>query len=283
MPQSRQNNTMNTVLTIAGSDPSGGAGIQADLKTIAVIGVYGAAAVTCITVQNSRGVSRIEPLAPDLVAEQIDAVLSDHRVCCIKIGMIGNAQIAGAVGGRLASFQGDIVVDPVLVSTTGQKLLEDKALAAYRTDLLCRATVLTPNLPELRVLAEMELAGESDLLAAGNSLLAGYPRLQAILIKGGHAPQQGTMTDYLVYREQGACRSMAITHPSVRSSNGHGTGCTLAAAFAAYRCLGSDYLEASRSSVDFVQRCLTAGSGRTIVTNPAGGGGLAHHLAFQAR
>ena len=138
-----------TVLTIGGSDPTGGAGIQADIKTLTMLGVYGAAAITCVTVQNSHGVTAIQPLDPELVAAQIRAVLDDHHVHHVKIGMVGSTPIARAIGESLAGFEGEVIYDPVLSATTGQPLMEESGLDSLRRELLRRTTILTPNLPEL--------------------------------------------------------------------------------------------------------------------------------------
>jgi len=159
-----------TILTLAGSDPTGGAGIQADLKTMTAAGVYGAAVITCITVQNSRGVTRVEPLHPVLVGEQIEAVLADHQVTHIKIGMVGTGGIGRVIARKLRDFAGEMIFDPVLLSTTGQQLMAPQDLDSVRADLLPITTVLTPNLPELEKLTGMSANNQDAINAAVTSL-----------------------------------------------------------------------------------------------------------------
>ncbi len=261
-----------TVLAVAGSDPTGGAGIQADIRTMTDIGVYGAAAVTCITVQNSRGVQQVVPLAPGLVAEQARAVLADHHVTHIKIGMIGTREIGAALGRVLAEFTGDVIFDPVLAATTGEQLTDRAGLAVIRGALLARTTILTPNLPELALLAGHEQDGPAgDPLAMARQLLARSPRLRAVLVKGGHG-RDGILTDYLVRRQQ----TLAEQHPRIDTVNSHGTGCILSSAFAAYLCQGLDDAAAFAASVHYLQRLLAENAARRIVRSPGGRGPLFH-------
>jgi hydroxymethylpyrimidine/phosphomethylpyrimidine kinase len=271
-----------TVLTIAGSDPTGGAGIQADLKTMTAVGVYGAAAISCITVQNSRGVTRVEPLHPVLVGEQIDAVLADHRVTHIKIGMVGTAAIARTIARKLQDFDGEVIYDPVILATTGQQLMAPEDLESVRAELLALATVLTPNLPELEVLSKTAIRNDDDIRAGVDGLLRDGKRLRAVLVKGGHADSTSMITDYLYYAEDGETESETLSHPILQTSNSHGTGCTLASAFAAYHSLGGDYSSAFLQAVFFLQEILRESAPLQVVTNPKGKGGLLHHLACSA-
>lgn len=267
-----------TVLTIAGSDPTGGAGLQADVKTMTIIGVYAAAVVTCITVQNSRGVKRIEPLEPDLVADQIWSVLEDHHVTHIKIGMVGTAAIAEAINRTLKDFTGEIIIDPVLLSTTGQELLQPSDIAAMKSNLVSRATILTPNLPELSAIMGMATTDPEQTLAAAGSLLDEFSNLRGVVVKGGHATGEKEVTDFLLYRSEKIIKLVSSTRPSIESRNTHGTGCTLASAYAAYHCLtGNDEL-AFLNSTNFIQLALKISSSRKIINNPAGCGGLLHAL-----
>lgn len=266
------------VLSIAGSDPSGGAGIQADLKTLAVLGVYGAAAVTCLTVQNTREVATVTPVAPDLVREQIELVLADLPVTHIKIGMIGTAPIAEAVGETLTGFAGEVIYDPVLRATAGADLTDPAALAAVRAEIIGRATVLTPNLAELQALTGCTDAKPEELQAAGQKLLADFPDLRAVVIKGGHGPlQSGQVTDYLLYRPAAGALpvSLEASRPWVETANSHGTGCTFASAYTAFHLLtGSDELAFTRAAA-FVHRLLAASAGFRL---GGGTGPLLHHL-----
>ena len=160
-----------TVLSIAGSDPSGGAGIQADLKTMTSIGVYGAAVVTCITVQNSHGVSRVEYVSPDLIFRQIKAVLDDQHVTHVKTGMFGSVSVAEAISEALADFRGEVICDPVMVSSTGQSLIDSGSVHELLENFVSRCTVLTPNLPELSRLTHTRIAGPQDSINAAEKLL----------------------------------------------------------------------------------------------------------------
>jgi len=271
---------INTVLAIAGSDPTGGAGIQADIKTMTTLGVYGAAAITCITVQNSLGVLRVEPLHPALVSEQIEAVLTDHQVSHIKIGMIGTAAIARAIGRKLQHFEGEVIYDPVLVSTTGQQLMAPEDLDSVRTDLLPVTTVLTPNLPELEKLTGKTALDPDEINVAVTTLFQAGERLRAVLVKGGHGENSIMATDYLYfYPARGKMERESLSHSFLKTANSHGTGCTLSSAFAAYHSLGGDYSSSFRQAVFFVQKILRKSAGVRVVTNPAGKGGLLHHLA----
>lgn len=268
-----------TVLAVAGSDPTGGAGIQADLKTMTAIGVYGAAVITCITVQNSRGVSRMEPLDAGLVREQIEAVLADHRVTHIKIGMVGTAAVARAIRDALAGFRGEVVFDPVLTATAGQDLLEPEGLPGVCASLLGITTVLTPNIPELeRIGAAAGNAGQ-DIKTAVRTLFDRHSSLRCILVKGGHAGLGDRITDRLFHAAAGRLEAESVAHPFVATANTHGTGCTLASAFAACHSLTGDYSTAFRRSVEFLQNVLEKGRSARIVKNPEGSGGLLHHLA----
>jgi len=267
------------VLAIAGSDPSGGAGLQADLKTFAALGVYGGAAVTCLTVQNTRGVKSFEPLPADLVAAQITAVLEDMPVTHIKTGMMGNGAIAAAVGEILSSFRGEIVCDPVLVSSSGTPLLDPEDIASFTVRVAARATVLTPNLSELEVLADRRCVSEKDITAAAGRLFSSLPNLRALSVKGGHFRENdSSATDFFFLRpdrqEQPPAMERA-THPRLVTANTHGTGCTFASAFAAFHLLGGDYGQAFRQASAFLHHLLAASSGAAL---GSGRGPLLHHL-----
>lgn len=268
-----------TVLTIAGSDPTGGAGIQADLKTMTALGVYGAAVITCITVQNSRGVSRVEPLHPVLVGEQIEAVLADHLVSHVKIGMVGTAAIARVIARKLTDFKGEVVYDPVLTATTGQQLTMASDLEAVRAELLPVTTVLTPNLPELERLTAMTTGGPAEVQSKVSFLFAKSGRLRAVLVKGGHGDSSTMITDTLYCTSARGVTKEHLSHAFLQTMNSHGTGCTLASALAACLAQGCDYSSAFRQAVFFVQMLLRQSLPERIVNNPKGKGGLLHHLA----
>ncbi|HZC56802.1 MAG TPA: bifunctional hydroxymethylpyrimidine kinase/phosphomethylpyrimidine kinase [Xanthobacteraceae bacterium] len=214
-------------VTIAGSDSGGGAGIQADLKTFSALGVYGASVITALTAQNTTGVTGIREVPADFITAQIDAVFSDLDVGAVKIGMLGDAAAIDAVAKGLDRHrQHNVVLDPVMIATSGQKLLRDDAVAALRK-LIAQARVLTPNLPEAAALLDAPLArGEDEMRAQAESLLA--LGASAVLIKGGHAGGPESV-DLLV--EAGSCTRFAA--PRIETRHTHGTGCTLSSAIAA--------------------------------------------------
>jgi hydroxymethylpyrimidine/phosphomethylpyrimidine kinase len=220
---------ISNVLSIAGSDPSGGAGIQADLKTFSALGVYGMAALSGLTAQNTCGVSAIEPLPPAFVAAQIDAVFADIRVDAVKLGMLGGADVVAAVADRLRRWRPPVlVVDPVMVAKGGAALLADAAVQCLREELLPLATVLTPNLPEAAAL--LGTAPPADLPAMREAARALHALGPAwVLLKGGHLP--GMDCTDLLYDGHTFTRLPARRLPT---ANTHGTGCTLAAAVAAH-------------------------------------------------
>lgn len=218
---------MKTVLTIAGSDSIGGAGIQADLKTIAAHKLYGMSAITCVTAQNTLGVLGVTELDPDFVALQIRAVFEDIRPDAVKIGMVGSADIALAIADELERYQAqNIVVDPVMVASTGAVLMADDAVDAIVDRLLPLATVATPNIPEAEVLAQMDIASQRDMVDAAHAI-SGMLQGGAVLIKGGHAEANA---DDLLLTEHG--REVWLRHKRIDTPNTHGTGCTLSTAIA---------------------------------------------------
>jgi hydroxymethylpyrimidine/phosphomethylpyrimidine kinase len=254
-------------LSIAGSDPSGGAGIQADLKTFHQFGVYGQAAITLITVQNTRGVMRIECLEPDLVADQIRAVLDDIPPMAAKTGALGNREIVEAVAALAVGFSFPLVVDPVMVSKHGVVLLSDDAIDALKTRLLPSTFLLTPNLEEAALLTGSQICNTADMRTAAEKLAGLGPR--AVLVKGGHLA--GDAVDVLLCR--GEFRE--FTSPRIATRNTHGTGCTLSAAITASLASGDDLPDA----VEKAKRYVTA----AIRGNPelgAGAGPLDHHALF---
>ncbi|WP_164157912.1 bifunctional hydroxymethylpyrimidine kinase/phosphomethylpyrimidine kinase, partial [Sandarakinorhabdus rubra] len=213
------------ILAIAGSDSGGGAGIQADIKTITMLGGHAMTAVTAVTVQNTLGVSAVHAVPPDVVAAQIRAVIEDIGVDAIKIGMLGTAAVVHAVADALAGVTVPIVLDPVMIASSGDMLIEEDAVWALVERLLPLARVVTPNLPELVALTETEVADEADMLLAAQELLNMGPR--AVLAKGGHL-DGATVTDWLV----SAQGHLAFSDQRIATSSSHGTGCTLSAALA---------------------------------------------------
>jgi hydroxymethylpyrimidine/phosphomethylpyrimidine kinase len=245
--------TTPVALTIAGSDSSGGAGIQADLKTFAALGVYGASAITALTAQNTKGVTGIHLVPPEFVTAQIDAVFADLDIAAVKIGMVAQLATIEAIAATLARFSpAHVVLDPVMVATSGDRLLSAGAVEALRTKLVPRAAILTPNLPEAAALLDEPIAtSEAAIAEQGRRLLAmGCP---AVLIKGGHG--QGTESiDYLV-RGSGI---IALAAPRIATRNTHGTGCSLSSAIAAGLAKGEDMETAVRNAKVWVSAAIAA-------------------------
>lgn len=245
---------MKIILTIAGSDPSGGAGIQADIKAITSTGSYAAAVITAITCQNSRGVSHISPLDPSLVQNQITSVLEDLDVSHIKIGMTATSAIIRTIGTSLVDFSGEIILDPVLQSSSGTSLVDDEPSCLH--PLLARATVLTPNSHELQTLTGLPCTTIQECLNAGQSLFASYTQLKAICLKGGHLDEGNqTISDILLTHEDGSIKETTIHHPRYQTRNSHGTGCTFASALSSFHLHCGDYSGAFTQTVEYMD-CL---------------------------
>jgi hydroxymethylpyrimidine/phosphomethylpyrimidine kinase len=240
-------------LTIAGSDSSGGAGIQADLKSFAALGVYGASVITALTAQNTRGVTAIHQVPPEFVTAQIDAVFSDLAVDAVKIGMVAQLATIDAIASGLARWSPKhIVLDPVMVATSGDRLLAADAVEALRKMLVPRAALITPNLPEAAALLDEPVAAsEAAIESQGRRLLAmGCP---AVLIKGGHG-QGADSTDYLVT----AGGTIALPAPRIATENTHGTGCSLSSAIAAGLAKGEGLETAVRNAKAWVSAAIAA-------------------------
>ena len=245
--------TIPIALTIAGSDSSGGAGIQADLKTFAALGVYGASVITALTAQNTRSVSGIHPVPAAFVTAQIDAVFGDLDVKAVKIGMVAQLATIEAIAAPLERWsQAPVVLDPVLVATSGDRLLTIDAVAGLRTKLIPRAMLITPNLPEAAALLDEPVAsGQAAIERQGKRLLAMGCR--AVLIKGGHG--QGTESiDYLV----SASGTIALTAPRISTDNTHGTGCSLSSAIAAGLARGETLEAAVRDAKTWISEAIAA-------------------------
>lgn len=225
-------------LTIAGSDSGGGAGIQADLKAFSAMGVYGASVITAITAQNTCRVSAIHPVPEDVVAAQIEAVLSDIEIGAIKIGMLATSSLIKTVAHALTGFDGPIILDPVMVAKSGDILLQDNAIDALKIHLLPKATLVTPNLPEA---AKLLGRGDQEPIAYAQALLALGP--QAVLMKGGHA-DGWLCVDYLC-TENG---SNPFSAPRIKTKNTHGTGCCYSSAIAAGMAKGQILEDAVREA-----------------------------------
>src|SRR3972149_5867788 len=232
-------------LTIAGSDSGAGAGIQADLKTFAALGVYGTSAITAITAQNTVGVSAICALSPKLVAAQIDAVVSDIGADAVKTGMLANAAIIETVARKIRQHRlENVVVDPVMAATSGDLLIKKSAVAALRARLIPLATVVTPNLPHAEELTGMKLRTSAEIDEAARRIVK--MGAKAVVIKGGH--RKGPAVD-LFYDGK---KFTALNAPRIRTKNTHGTGCTFSAAIAAYLAKGEKLESAGTLAKQFV-------------------------------
>lgn len=241
-------------LTIAGSDSVGGAGIQADIKTMSALGVYAASAITAITVQNTCGVYGIQAVSPDIVAGQIRAVMDDISPAAVKIGMVNDAATISAIAGALAGYSGvAIVVDPVMVSTSGSRLMQEDALLSFCNELLPLATLLTPNVPEAEILARTTIENVDDMDSAAR-IICDMAQCD-VLIKGGHL--DGTTKTDILYSN--GCRTASFATDTVCTRNTHGTGCTLSSAITAHLALGYDMATAIRMAKEYLTGALEAG------------------------
>ena len=256
-------------VTIAGSDSSGGAGIQADLKTFSALGVYGASVIAALTAQNTKGVTGIHDVPPDFVTQQIDAVFSDLTVDAVKIGMLSNAGVIQAVADGLKRHGAKhIVLDPVMVATSGDRLLDPAAMDALRDTLIPRAAVITPNLPEAAALLETSIAvNEAEMQAQAEKLMAAGA--QAVLMKGGHGSGPEAV-DLLVTREA----VVRFAAARIGTKNTHGTGCTLSSAIAAGLAKNLSLTDAVRAAKDYVTAAIAASNTISI----GSGHGPVHHF-----
>ncbi len=243
--------TPTRVLSVAGSDSGGGAGIQADLKTMLALGVHGMSVVCAVTAQNSVGVQGSWELPPSAVRAQLDSVLCDIGVQAVKTGMLGSAGIVAAVADGLADVAAPLVVDPVAVSKHGDRLLAPDAVANVRERLLPLATLVTPNLPEAWLLTGLRADDEASMAAAAAAIHALGPRW--VLVKGGHLP--GEPVDLLFDGES----VRRFTAPRVPAGHTHGTGCTLASAIACYLARGADVPGAVAQAKEYVTGAIRAG------------------------
>ena len=242
---------MRRVLTVAGSDSGGGAGIQADLKTMLACGVHGMSVVAAVTAQNSVGVQGYWELPPEAVQAQLDSVLLDIGVDAVKTGMLASPVLVELVAAGLAGVDAPLVVDPVGVSKHGDPLLQDDAVEVLRTRLLPLATVVTPNLPEVELLTGVRVEAEDDLRAAADAVLALGPRL--VLVKGGHLA--GEAVDLLT---DGSDEHL-LRAPRLDNRHTHGTGCTLASAIASRLALGDDVPVAVAAAKQYVSGAIAGG------------------------
>lgn len=241
---------MKTVLTIAGSDCSGGAGIQADIKTMTVHGVYAMSAVTALTAQNTMGVYSVLESTPEFLKEQIDAIFTDIRPGAIKIGMVPSPALAEVIAERLSFYKAEnIVIDPVMVATSGAKLSKENAAETLIKKLAPVLTVITPNIPEAEVISKMKIKTEDDMIAAAKKIVSGLKC--SILIKGGH---RNADANDLLY-DNGHLIWFQGKH--IDNPNTHGTGCTLSSAIASNLAKGLDVETAVRKAKEYITKCIS--------------------------
>jgi hydroxymethylpyrimidine/phosphomethylpyrimidine kinase len=262
--------TYKRALTIAGSDSGGGAGIQADIKTFSALGCYGMSVITALTAQNTRSVTGIHPVPPSFVEQQMEAVLTDIGVDAVKIGMLFSMDLIRAVARQLEKHcVGNIVLDPVMVAQSGDKLLQDDAIEAIKDYLMPLADVVTPNLPEAAVLLKRDPQDLVDLSEAARSLSVYGSK--NILVKGGHGTQEDS-TDVLFIAHHD--RLVHLEGNRIDTRNNHGTGCTLSSAIAAYMAVGNSIEDAVKKAKEYITSAIQCGKDYVI----GSGHGPVHHF-----
>ena len=247
----------NRVLTIAGSDSGGGAGIQADIKAISAMGCYAASAITAITVQNTVGVEAVHAVPLDILEGQIDAVLSDIGADAIKIGMLHSAEVVNLVADKIEKYGiKNVVLDPVMVSTSGHRLIEESAIDVIKSRLIPLVRVITPNIPEAEILAGCTISSEEDFPKIAKIFMDNNPGV-SVLLKAGHLTGDD-LVDYFFNAEDGTITQL----PSKRvyTRNTHGTGCTLSSAFAAALARGEDLTAAATSAKKYIEGAIISGA-----------------------
>ncbi|MBQ8046278.1 MAG: bifunctional hydroxymethylpyrimidine kinase/phosphomethylpyrimidine kinase [Bacteroidales bacterium] len=248
------------VLSIAGSDSGGGAGIQADIKTISAMGCYATSAITAITVQNTLGVQAVHPVPVDILESQIDAVLSDIGTDAIKIGMLHSAEAANIVANMIAKYKiNNVVLDPVMVSTSGHRLVEENAIEVIQNRLMSLSRVITPNIPEAEILAGYKIEGEKDFEKVAR--LLSHNSGVSVLLKAGHLDGK-YLVDYFYNAEDNTITKLPSKR--VETPNTHGTGCTLSSALAAAIARGEDLTTAALSAKRYIEQAIISGAEYTI-------------------
>lgn len=242
---------MRTAVTIAGSDSSGGAGIQADIKTMIANGVYAMSAITALTAQNTTGVTGIMEVTPEFLAQQLDSIFTDIRPDAVKIGMVSSSALIQVIAEKLKEYKAEnIVVDPVMVATSGSKLISDDAIETLKTCLMPLSSILTPNIPEAEVLAEMKVETEEEMILAAKKISETFHC--AVLCKGGH--QLNDAND-LLYRDG---EYKWFYGKRIQNPNTHGTGCTLSSAIASNLAKGYSMDESVKRAKDYISEALEA-------------------------
>lgn len=253
----KQTKTYPVVLSIAGSDSSGGAGIQADLKTFSALGVYGATAITAITAQNTQGVNAQLAIDPQMVYDQIVAVMEDLHPSFAKVGMLSNVEVVNAVAEALSRYRIPLILDPVIVSSTGHRLLSIEAQEVVKQRLLPLSTLVTPNIPEMEALTNHPVDTYEHKVEA-SKILFDYGA-KAVLLKGGHEEGE-QMSDMLFINSQSGVEATIFTSETISTRNTHGTGCTLSSAIAAFMARGCGMVEAIAEAKRFITEAIRSGA-----------------------
>lgn len=257
------------VLTIAGSDSGGGAGIQADIKTISAMGCYATSAITAITVQNTLGVQSVFPVTKEILAGQIDAVLSDIGTDAIKIGMLFSSDFVNVVADKIEQYNvKDVVLDPVMVSTSGHRLIEESAVEVIKSRLLPLVRVITPNVPEAEILIGREIKGECDFHTVAKEIADKYN--VSVLLKAGHLSGD-TLTDYFYNAEDTTFTLLPTSR--INTKNTHGTGCTLSSALASAIASGNDLTASAIIAKKYIEQAIISGANYEL----GGGFGPVNH------
>ena len=260
-------------LTIAGSDSGGGAGIQADLKTFSALGCYGMSVITALTAQNTLEVKAVHPVPADVVVAQMDAVMSDIGVDAVKIGMLHNAETTTAVADALRGWDtGPVVLDPVMVSKSGDRLLDESAIEALKTHVFPLADVITPNIPEAEALLQRSINNRSEMESAAAELLSLGP--EAVLLKGGHLTSDSLSADVLVWWDGSSVVTRWFESQRIDTKNTHGTGCTLSSAIAAHMARGASLEAATEQARQYIQGAIAYGAAYKL----GHGHGPVHHF-----
>ena len=251
------------VMTIAGSDSGGGAGIQADMKTFSALGCFATSVITAVTAQNTLGVSAIEQLSPEIISSQIRAVMDDIQPRYIKIGMVGDSTSIDVVANTLSGYALDgLVLDPVMVATSGDRLMREDAVSILKERLIPLSTLLTPNIPEAEVLSGQKITHPEDMPCVARRILE-YG-CKGVLIKGGHL-EGVTKQDYLLYKDaDGNLRERLFSFNTINTPNTHGTGCTLSSAITAFLAHGYELEQAVMSGREYLHQALISGQDVTL-------------------
>lgn len=246
---------MRTALTIAGSDCSGGAGIQADIKTMTANGVYAMSAITSLSAQNTTGVTAIMDVTPDFLEKQLDSIFTDIRPEAVKIGMVSSVEIIKVIATKLNEYKAtNIVVDPVMVATSGTKLIADDAISVLKRELFPLASVLTPNIPEAEVISGLTIKDENDMIAVARKISENYKC--SVLCKGGHSINDANGANDLLVNLDGSYKWFAGKR--INNSNTHGTGCTLSSAIASNLAKGFELEISIERAKDYISKALAA-------------------------